>query len=319
MAGVAEERSDQSVVLLESDASGPGLARRFLRRRLATVGRLVDTAELLVTELVTNALLHGEPPIVVGVSRPVGTIRVEVTDRGTRVPVVRNYGGESLTGRGLHLVETLAAAWGVDPRLEGKTVWFELAEVGEAEVGDRGTGRRQEPTSWSIDEAPSTGPAPAGGHGPEHEPTVPVVVLGVPVDLYHQVQEHNDALLRDLLLLVHTDPADRADLPSSLFELAEAIISRFADQVSLSRMQVRQALARRDAAVDLDMTMPVSSVGEVSKLADLLETADRLAVAGDLLAPSAPPQVLRFRRHYTAEVIHQLHGGAARPWGSGGS
>lgn len=105
-------------------------ARHAVEQALEAWGldELVWTAALLVSELATNALLHARTGFTVVVAtRPGGALRLEVTD-GSRVPPrSRRYGDEATTGRGLHLVQDVADAWGVDRTEDGKTVWAELA------------------------------------------------------------------------------------------------------------------------------------------------------------------------------------------------
>jgi len=83
---------------------------------------------LLVSELVTNALLHARSEVVVSVSVTAQAVRIEVWDTSRAAPVSRHYAPEATTGRGLVLVEALADAWGTDVGPRGKTVWFELAQ-----------------------------------------------------------------------------------------------------------------------------------------------------------------------------------------------
>jgi anti-sigma regulatory factor (Ser/Thr protein kinase) len=86
-----------------------------------------DDMALLVTELVTNAVLHGAPPITLRVECDGTRLRVSVTDRNSDPAYVRDAGPEDESGRGMRLVQQLARAWGVIGRLDGKAVWFELA------------------------------------------------------------------------------------------------------------------------------------------------------------------------------------------------
>ncbi|MFE0515176.1 SpoIIE family protein phosphatase [Streptomyces sp. NPDC058964] len=92
----------------------------------------VDTAVLLVSEMVTNVLVHTDADalLVAEVAGEAGDrrIRVEVTDAGDDLPHLRRPGELASSGRGLVLMELLAGAWGVDPRGEGKSIWFELGE-----------------------------------------------------------------------------------------------------------------------------------------------------------------------------------------------
>ena len=83
--------------------------------------------ELLVSELVTNAVLHAGTDVELVVRRLRKGVRVEVLDRSTRPPVPRAYDDEAMTGRGLALVRELSRVWGVDERKDGKVVWFEVA------------------------------------------------------------------------------------------------------------------------------------------------------------------------------------------------
>lgn len=99
---------------------------------------LTETAELLVTELVTNSVLHAGTKIeVVVVERSDRAIRVEVYDGEPDPPEPRPYSPMSSTGRGLHIVQGFAASWGVTPLDEGKSVWFELDETACASSGRR--------------------------------------------------------------------------------------------------------------------------------------------------------------------------------------
>ncbi|MEU4834930.1 ATP-binding protein [Streptosporangium sp. NPDC023615] len=119
----------------------PGVARSAGAARTWTVELLrghvtaetLETAELLVSEVVTNAILHSDSAgpdglITVRVGLGGGLFHVEVTDEGsaTSVPAIRTTDEDSLSGRGLAWVDRLAAAWGADHDEAGGTVWFRL-------------------------------------------------------------------------------------------------------------------------------------------------------------------------------------------------
>jgi anti-sigma regulatory factor (Ser/Thr protein kinase) len=93
----------------------------------------LDTAVLLTSELVTNAIIHGESPVTVAVSWSGGTLRVEVHDKSRFMPapwpVIDSADAE--TGRGLLLVDTLAADWGFYRTPGGKAVYFTLDRAPE--------------------------------------------------------------------------------------------------------------------------------------------------------------------------------------------
>jgi anti-sigma regulatory factor (Ser/Thr protein kinase) len=85
-------------------------------------------AELLVSELVTNAVAHADPPVTLRVHVDEERTRVEVTDGVRDVPVVRDPPPTALGGRGVMFVDRLASSWGTSEE-EGeaaKAVWFEL-------------------------------------------------------------------------------------------------------------------------------------------------------------------------------------------------
>jgi anti-sigma regulatory factor (Ser/Thr protein kinase) len=112
-------------------STSPGEARRFvgdvLRSHGLGTGDLVEAAVLLTSELVTNAVLHTGGTINVDVDLDLTAVRVEVGDTSAEEPVPRDPTTEATSGRGLHLVEAMARAWGVEQqRNDGKVVWFEL-------------------------------------------------------------------------------------------------------------------------------------------------------------------------------------------------
>ncbi|WP_329209256.1 SpoIIE family protein phosphatase [Streptomyces sp. NBC_00683] len=98
-------------------------------------GEQIDAAELLVSEMSTNVLVHtdGDALLVAEVSGDRGErlLRVEVADASDELPHKRRPGEMASSGRGLVLMEMLADTWGVDPRGEGKSIWFELCESTE--------------------------------------------------------------------------------------------------------------------------------------------------------------------------------------------
>jgi anti-sigma regulatory factor (Ser/Thr protein kinase) len=111
-----------------SSAVSAGQARRFVESVLTGAGldRLVYTATMLVSELVANAVLHTGTPLRVVVDTGDDRVRVEVHDGSRQLPVRRHYSNMSGTGRGLLLVERMAADWGADETKDGKVVWFEV-------------------------------------------------------------------------------------------------------------------------------------------------------------------------------------------------
>lgn len=86
-----------------------------------------DSAELLTSELVTNAIRHGSGEVSVSLSRENDLLRVRVTDDSRDAPVMAPPDPLAAGGRGLWLVDELSSDWGVATEQQGKTVWFELS------------------------------------------------------------------------------------------------------------------------------------------------------------------------------------------------
>lgn len=132
-------------VLLPPDPKSPTDARAFTRRLLGSwkvAPQIIEDAELLVTEVVTNAVIHARTTITVAIDRGTDELRFSVTDHGRggvemRVPVAR-----ASTGRGLFLVDQVASAWRAEQDDEGgTTVRFTLPLVSDEKVrGRAGTG-----------------------------------------------------------------------------------------------------------------------------------------------------------------------------------
>ncbi len=137
-------------------------ARRFLRRCLDdwSLGELLDDGQVAISELVTNAVTHGAPPLFASVSCEGGYLELAVFDGSEALPAQRTarpdlvadldevsraealledviderdprldvgQAGSVAGGRGLLLVEALADQWGVSPRAAGKAVWVRTA------------------------------------------------------------------------------------------------------------------------------------------------------------------------------------------------
>lgn len=120
---------DDSSIPLPPSANAPAIARTFVEERSGDLApALVDDALVLVSELVTNAVLHGQPEIRLRLRRIPPGIGVAVSDEGDDLDQVRpsHPSARATSGRGLAIVDTLAADWGVQAGTPGKVVWFEL-------------------------------------------------------------------------------------------------------------------------------------------------------------------------------------------------
>ena len=120
--------TERAVRELSVGLTAPAQARRFLREAGCSehATRLLEPAVLLVSEMVTNAVLHGAPPLVVEVDCDELSLQVRVRDGGADLPQPREATDGEENGRGLALLAALSDDWGVEPEPDGKTVWFRL-------------------------------------------------------------------------------------------------------------------------------------------------------------------------------------------------
>ena len=103
-------------------------ARRFVMDVLTDLDAAgaCDDVVALVSELATNAVIHARTPYTIVVSRNGDTVRVRVHDLSAVIPRRRAYGLDATTGRGLRLVASMSADWGIEAESGGKAVWFEM-------------------------------------------------------------------------------------------------------------------------------------------------------------------------------------------------
>lgn len=123
---------------LPAEPTSPGVARLFIRSTLADwqLSVFEDIACLLVSELVTNAILHAASASLLTLGYRDGVLHVAVADGSEQKIRPRAYSREAGTGRGLMLVDALSAEWGSTSTGDGKEVWFTLDDASLA----RGTG-----------------------------------------------------------------------------------------------------------------------------------------------------------------------------------
>lgn len=271
-------------------------ARREVLRALTDAGRddLADAASLLVSELVTNAIVHARTPIDLDVlAHPLG-LRVAVRDQSETLPSLRHYGASATTGRGLALVEHMSDRHGTDAVGEqGKIVWFEL-------------GTRLDTPQAAGESPPATGttrarPAPA---------QLTVHLPGLPVALALAWQQHADTLLREYLLSrwdaeatrrVPPAPADDGAAHDAFATVAAALEELTADE-------------RRAARVDLVLRLDPDRAEQFAQLDAVLEHTLRQAERGLTLAPPTQPEIREFRRWLVTQVRRQAAGESPERW-----
>jgi anti-sigma regulatory factor (Ser/Thr protein kinase) len=128
LARVCELTENEVVELtLPSEPISASKARRFIRSTLTGWGlsSIADNTELMVSELVANAIEHGHGPVELRLLRG-PTLLCEVSDYSPAVPVMREAATDDDTGRGLYLINWLAHRWGSRLTPKGKIVWVEL-------------------------------------------------------------------------------------------------------------------------------------------------------------------------------------------------
>lgn len=120
----------RALIDIPASTAGPAAARGVVRALLPSWGLkgLVDPAELVVSELVTNAYRHapGIPTFVLEVTRRTHGLTVSVADESDVRPVVRALDRDQPSGRGMRVIEAVAVAWGVEDVHGGKRVWVDL-------------------------------------------------------------------------------------------------------------------------------------------------------------------------------------------------
>ncbi len=294
-------------------ASGPRSvhdARRWVVHRCRDLGRpeLAECAEVGVSELVSNALLHGSAPIQVGMAGTAAHPRVEVRDASTDAPWFGSAGtllGQELDddtlltfGRGLGIVARVSRAWGADIDDDGKVVWFEPAE----DVGGRAT------------EGVVTGLAgQAERRRVRQRAGVRTFVLhGVPLRLHVAFVRHYRELRREVRLLALAHAATYP-LARDLSELFVALDVPAYDGLLLAVFDTTAAGAA-DTTVDLRVELTREGATELGRLVDLLEAADVFCRDERLLSLARDREQRSFQRWFLEELEAQGAGAAPRTW-----
>jgi PAS domain S-box-containing protein len=303
---------------LPPDLSSPGAARRLLRIALVESGRShwVENAELALSEVVTNAVLHAHSPISVTIRVHPGSVEVEVEDLNPTPPSVRDYDSQATTGRGMGLVAALTSECGVRPLAGGgKAVWFRIDD----------TGSSTDPHEPSVDELLAAWDISGDWEEPEHAGEgQPVVVLrDMPATLWLAARQHHDALLRELALYCATHRDLTVDLAAA--DTARTRVSNGVD-AAVSRAQ-REGAARTPLPpghpsplpevpdqLDLTLSVPAEEGKAYAALQDALDQAEDLAVRGLLLARPGLPEIVAVRDWACEQVIAQLAGAPPLAW-----
>ena len=293
------------VFTLGSGPSAVHEARRWAIEACTDIGRedVAECAELGASELIGNAILHGESPIRMRLRGTQEHPRIEVSDSSRRPPVLpaphtrHPIDDDPLItfGRGLDIVARCATAWGADIDDHGKVVWFVPApETGV--VGVEGV-----ITGVEVD------------HGDPEAPANPVQVevREVPLRTLHASQTQWTELRREvrLLSLAHEDDYPLAKSLSELFADLDRVLRE-----TVHSDKIESALASGAATTDLRVEVPKSSAETIEEFLDLLDLADEFCQKQRLLSLARTTEQRRFQRWLFGELVRQQRGESPRPW-----
>ncbi|HUR74157.1 MAG TPA: GAF domain-containing protein, partial [Sporichthya sp.] len=287
-------------LVLAAEPDAATRARRFVAEVLADApDDTVSIAELVVTELVTNAVLHAKAPIVVRVSRTDGGARVEVEDGGRDLPIAPPLNPHSMTGRGLALVTATTAGWGVEPAAGGrKTVWAEVSTgAHEVRIG----------TPSDLDLTRLDFPSLHAGD----EPVFTVRLGSVPTDLLLAAKGHVDNVLREFHLVLSGSGRLETQPPPELATLIETMAEDFAVARNEIKRQAVAAAERGDLETELVLTLPVSAAAAGERYLAALDKVDAYARSAALLTLESPPTHRVFRQWYVHGLVDRLRALAA--------
>jgi hypothetical protein len=261
---------------------------------------LVECAELGVSELVANAVLHASAPFRVRVRGTASHPRIEVIDGSTSPPVPpAPLVGDDLDllltfGRGLSMVAQCAVAWGATIEADSKIVWFEPA----AQMSDEGG------AEWVIDSHDQTGPEPVS------DAAVEVRLLGLDVPLYASLARQYHELRRELRLLSLSHQSDyplAGDLTSMFANFERQFPATFSDQL---RAAETGALPR----IDLTFSMMPEAGPIFVTMTEMFDVADAFCRAERLLSLARTPAQRSLQNWLLGEMVHQIGGASAQPW-----
>jgi anti-sigma regulatory factor (Ser/Thr protein kinase) len=275
-------------------------ARRWVADLCAEIDRreLAECAELGVSELVTNALLHADPPVRVRVRGTRRHPRIEVIDGSPSPPkppepTTSEDSFLSTFGRGLGIVASVAVAWGAAIESHGKVVWFEPAPELRADQAE-----------GLIDTIQAEEPdLPLEG-------TIEVDLMGIDVDLFSSLEQQYSELRRELRLLslAHEDTYPLAKDLSASFAAFEAQFP-----IGMNSATVREC-AGHDTHVDMTVRMRPEAAPILSTMLEMFDLADAFCRGERLLSLQRTPRQREFHLWLLGEIIAQLGGAPSRPW-----
>ena len=269
-------------------------ARQLLREVLSEplYADWLDDAQLAVSEIVSNVVLHARSDMVLTVRAEHERLCIEVRDEDSQLPVERVYDPEATTGRGMMLVRQLSTAYGAELLPGGgKVVWFVLGRP----ILDR--------KSWPL--APA--PVPAGSLPPVN--ALHVVLDGVPPELMLQTREESDAILREMALYGEQHPGEAV----ARSDLALAGQAR-AQSMTVIENTLLVTPPGSATLVTVRFWVTPEQGATFAALRRIFGAAEELAAANRLLRAPSSRETAGLRDWACAQVIEQLAGRWPTPW-----
>ena len=297
----AHAEVEERATVLPAEHLSVRTARRFVQELVTDAGRLEweEAAVLAVSEVVTNAVLHGHTSVHLSARAYPDRLYVAVRDLNPSLPLHRPQDEDATTGRGIALVEAVTSSSGVEELgAEGKVVWF---TVGAPEPADAVTRR-----------------APAAAAASSHQT---VVLRSLPATLWLAARQHHDTLLRELALTQPRGSARRlSDADAARRRISEALDRALV--VAKGRGETRAPLPSGHpgrlpevpAVLHLAIDVPAEAGHQYAALQDALDQAERLAASGRTLARPGLPEIVAVRDWACEQVIAQLAGAPPSPW-----
>lgn len=258
---------------------------------------LADDTALVVSELVTNGMLHAGAPVQLRLRETEAGVRVEVEDRSRIAPVRPLATSDAMTGRGIALVEAVARRWGVQQLADGKVVWCEIT-ASSYDGNDTDVDVDALLAAWGDDDSV--------------EPVYTVELGDVPTDLLVAAKAHIDNLIREFTLAAAGEASGATSkVPIELAELIDTVVHRFAEARQAIKRQAVAAMTRGESRTHLQVSLTLSAVEAGEEYLAALDLADSYARDARLLTLETPPAHRVFRHWYVGALVDQVRGAAA--------
>jgi hypothetical protein len=258
------------------------------------VAEMVEDAQTVASELVTNAVVHAGTAVEVEVRvEDSGSVYLAITDGAPEHPLRARSGTERSTGRGLALVDSLTSEWGVTIHRDRKALWCHLAGP------DRGIQHRPDDTT--------------GAETMASQPGFAITLVNAPVDIYRSWIDDAEALLRDHLLsgLEETSVEDPLRQHAECSQALALLVEAFVD---ITAAGATSGTTPEEPEVRIVVWVPARSVGDFQTLNEVLDAAVKMAASGEYLAAATSPAAQNFRRWLCHEVLVQSTGAPPTPW-----